>query len=142
MDKLVYPIVFVSRHYLEVKLKYLLVSASQLLDRKYSLSTKHELAETWRSLRPIIEEIFPGEDQGELNTAEPVLKEFDAKDRSSMVFRYPTDTKHTLHHHHHWTVDLQEFGQTMRKVAAFLDACGCAIDHYDGTKQEMLGSSL
>ncbi len=141
-DKLVYPIVFVSRHYLEVRLKHLLVLASRLLGRDCVLPKKHDLMSTWQPLRMLIAEIFEGQDRGELNSVEAVLREFDAKDRSSMAFRYPIDTKGELHHRSEWRLALPEFGQTMQKVAAFLDACGNAIQQYEEAKHEMLWSSL
>src|SRR5574337_1772669 len=48
-DKLFNPIVFSSRHYLEIKLKYLLLSAARLLDRDGSISADHRLTHTWRA---------------------------------------------------------------------------------------------
>ena len=141
-DKLVYPIVFVSRHYLEVRLKHLLLSASRLLDRDYSLSTRHDLMKTWQPLRILIEEIFEGQDQGELDAVEGVLKEFDAKDSSSMVFRYPIDTKGQPHHDSKWSLALPTFGQTMEKIASFLDCCAMAIEQYEEAQHDMLLSSM
>lgn len=137
-DKLVYPIVFSSRHYLEIKLKFLLLSASRLVDREASISSNHSLMHTWRALRPLLGEIFAGHDQGELDAVEAVLSEFDSRDGSSMAFRYPIDTRGESLQPTSSTIALQRFGKTMDGISAFLEACDTAIQQYADAEQEML----
>lgn len=139
-DTLIYPIVFSSRHYLEIKLKYLLVAASRLLDRECTISKSHKLMLTWRDLRPLLEEIFAGQDRGELGVVEAVLAEFDSRDGSSMVFRYPEDTKGQSHQPLSTTIGLENFRATMQNVSSLLEACDSGFQEYTDSKFDMLGS--
>jgi hypothetical protein len=131
-DTLVYPIVYLSRHYLEIKLKYLLLAASRLLDRDISIRTTHHLTDTWRDLRPLLKEIFGGQDRGELGAVEAVVREFDLRDGQSMRFRYPEDKKGETHQKGPSRVSLVKFRSTMRNVSSFLEACDSAIQEYGG----------
>lgn len=136
-DTLVYPIIFSARHYIEIKLKYLLLAASALLDRDSAVSGRHGLMETWRHLRPLLEEIFKGDDRGEIGTVQSLLQEFDVRDRSSMAFRYPVDLKGQSHHPRAFTIGLETFQKTFANLSSFFEACDAAIAEYSQYKHEM-----
>lgn len=137
-DTLVYPIIFNARHYLETKLKALTIAASQLIDRPFIPKPKHPLVSTWEVLRPLLEEVFAGHDRGELEVVERLVTEFDSRDRSSMVFRYPEDAKGQAYHGAPARIDLAAFRTTFQQVSAFLEACDSAIQEYSDYKNEML----
>lgn len=75
-DTLVYPIVFLCRHHLELLLKRTLVDAQRLLDRPAELPTHHDIERLWRNLLPLVNEIYSDDDPSELNQLRQAIREF------------------------------------------------------------------
>lgn len=111
LDSLVYPIMFLYRHYLELQLKsllrnfYLLHSLQCSYPLKETLQhlclfhgiqcrcpqKKHNLVELWDRVRPLIEEMYL-QDTEDNKHIEARIKEFNQIDPKSLAFRYPEDT--------------------------------------------------
>lgn len=98
-DILVYPIVFLYRHYIELQLKDLL----QILYKYHNLSCEppghHYLVKLWCEFRTLMERIdksFWGIEH--YDHIEARIKEFDLIDKKSDSFRYPLDRKGNLSH--------------------------------------------
>lgn len=89
-DYLVYPIVFAYRHHLELKLKYLIRTARQVVGEPGAFQRIHRLEPLWRVCRPLLRRLFSGPD-ADLDAAEALICELDALDPDGMVFRYPED---------------------------------------------------
>jgi len=85
LDFLVYPIVFLWRHYLELELKVL----RQALQGKGDLH--HKLILLWQECRSLLERHVCSPDSGDLDKIEGRIREFQDIDPDSMAFRY---TKH------------------------------------------------
>lgn len=64
MDTVVFPYLNCWRHYVELLLKKLLVSCSQLLDEPLDLKkhSHHRLDKLWASLGALLDKAFPSED--------------------------------------------------------------------------------
>lgn len=96
LDALVYPIVFVYRQSIELRLKKLVRDASRLLYRDSELSTKHDLLPRWDKLTLLLKEVEKQVqstfDQRELAHTRKLIHAFDKVDSRSMAFRYPVDT--------------------------------------------------
>lgn len=91
-DFLIYPIVFMYRQYLELRLKELLRSGKALLDQ--SLGDKeawgHDILSLWRKVRPLLEQVWPESSrEGWHHLIEARIAELAATDQKSMAFRYP-----------------------------------------------------
>jgi hypothetical protein len=93
LDALTYPIVFLYRHYLELRLKELIVDGQRLLHQPIDFQDQHGLVQLWHPCRKILGEIWPKEPAVTWDTVENLLKEFDQKDPDGMCFRYPVTTK-------------------------------------------------
>jgi len=93
LDLVAFPIAFLYRHYLELSLKALIMDAGCLLDRPQDPGHSHALLDLWRKLRPLLEEISPGESPGFLDRSEQLISEFETLDLGSYSFRYPVDKK-------------------------------------------------
>lgn len=131
-DYLVHPIVFNYRHYLEVKLKELILEGSLLLDRRFpnEILRTHDLRTLWRSCRTILESVglegTAGEE--ELDAIGEAVEELATIDGGSYAFRYPVDIKGNpslpggLSY-----INLRHFSDQMEKIAGCLDACDVAI---------------
>ena len=88
--KLVYPIVFCYRHYLELTLKSVLQQYGPLGDLTSSW-THHRLEDLWRDYRKLLGAVGgeTSEDQG-TGAVEQCVAEFAKIDSTSDAFRYPT----------------------------------------------------
>lgn len=107
-DNLVYPIMFLYRHYLEIMIKQMLWEFRSLQSylKKYYGNTeysseismekdpivKHDMVSIWEELRELIEESWGNEENlSFLVDVEHRIKEFHDIDQGSFSFRYPVD---------------------------------------------------
>lgn len=92
MDFLVYPIIFLYRHYLELQLKDLFQQLREYHNLSCELSYNHDLTQLWNKIRPLMEKISnKSEDIENNNHIEARIKEFVRIDKGSFSFRYPVD---------------------------------------------------
>ena len=92
MDFLVYPIIFLYRHYLELQLKDLFQQLREYHNLSCELSYNHDLTQLWNNIRPLMEKISnKAEDIENNNHIEARIKEFVRIDKGSFSFRYPVD---------------------------------------------------
>ncbi len=92
-DVLIYPIVFLYRHYLELHLKKLINDGNKFLELPEKNWNHHKINELWQECKKIITQIFPNEINENINALELLINEFAQKDPISTSFRYPVDTK-------------------------------------------------
>ena len=90
-DMLVYPIIYLYRQYIELRLKIILRDSRVLLDEKVDIPKTHDLSNLWGDTRKLIVKIFEGDDITPLNIVGKLINEFNSMDPESMVFRYPVD---------------------------------------------------
>lgn len=87
LDLLVFPVVYLYRQYIELRLK-------QLIGVTCGLSPKdrrtHDLTRLWRHVRPELERRFP-DSLNEFDEVERKIDDFGRVDRTSATFRYPED---------------------------------------------------
>ncbi|MDN4636477.1 hypothetical protein QCD73_08155 [Bacillus sp. PsM16] len=86
-DSQVYPILFLYRHYLELRLKQIHLVYNENSDPK---KLNHSLLENWRKAKPVIEKVFKKEKNVDevIQAMENYIQEFAEKDDHSYVFRY------------------------------------------------------
>lgn len=88
-----YPTIFLYRHYLELRLKELILAYGGNLS---GISNEHSLLNLWKELRKqddVHPEALSPETLKDLETAEKIITQFDDIDKKSQVFRYPIDKK-------------------------------------------------
>ena len=138
-----YPIVFLYRQYLELRIKELGLAAAEFLAKEYAVPTDHNLLKLWQGVRADLHEVF-AESAEDLEAVEERIEEFCSVDPSSYTFRYPADTKgkptlpsapkYVEVDAHGWPigpptqpglkqVDVSHLKQTMQSIAAVLDGC-------------------
>jgi hypothetical protein len=92
LDTLVYPVVFLYRHYFELRLKILHRELCELNEKPWSLKdSNHKLRPRWDKVRALLEEAFPADDKTHLDKISNVILDFDQLDPDSCTFRYPED---------------------------------------------------
>lgn len=137
-DYIIYPIVFLYRQFIELRLKELIRQASQLVDKPKDIPMHHSILNLWIDCRKFLEEIWPEGDKKDLDAVENCIKEFSKIDPSSMSFRYPVNKEgnpslpQNLSH-----INIRHLGEVMQGIANLLDGCDLGIDAMLDDKAEM-----
>jgi hypothetical protein len=87
-DLMIYPLVFLYRHQLELHLKDLILTGNELVDNPIKLKD-HALDGLWKDCRNILEKIGIEVDIPETRHFEESLAVLNSVDRTSTAFRYP-----------------------------------------------------
>jgi hypothetical protein len=91
IDCLVYPIVFLYRQHLELRLKAIILEGNQLLDRECALPITYNILLLWSQCKSLVKEIWPEGNDEELEAVHSCMEEFHDIDKNSISFRYPVD---------------------------------------------------
>jgi hypothetical protein len=138
-DFLVYPIVFLYRQYLELRLKELIRVSSQLLGQKPDFPKEHDLVKLWRKVRPNIGQVWPDSmTESYLEATEDRIKELYSIDPGSYAFRYPEDKKGTptlLGRQH---INLKQLRDVVKAISIVLDGSSIGMGEYLNAKHEMM----
>lgn len=138
-DFLVYPIAFLYRQYLELRLKELIFVSSRLLDQDARILKTHNLVSLWRQARPNIEAVWPdSETKGQLNAVEDRLKELCDIDSGSYAFRYPEDGKGTTTLTGMVHINLKQLRDVIQGISHILDGSSIGMGEYLNAKHEMM----
>jgi hypothetical protein len=119
-DRLVYPILFNYRQYLELALKGVIRDARKLLDERGGAPTGHGLTDLWNTARPLLWRIAPN--KADLDTTGESIRRFAAVDPTSEGFRYPVTVAGTpalpdaLKN-----IDLVQVREVVERLDGFLD---------------------
>jgi hypothetical protein len=123
IDYLVFPIVFLYRQYIELRLKEIILLGNKLFDRPQGFPKIHEISKLWKSARAILEELKPKPSSEELDTVERCMDEFSRLDPESESFRYPVTKKGMkAFPQDQVVINLRQLREIMAKIASFLDA--------------------
>jgi hypothetical protein len=132
-----YPIAFLYRQYLELRLKQLLIIGGHVVYYESKLTHGHDLRKPWAEVRKILETVWPSTHVEEMNALEKCIDELCSLDAKSMSFRYPVDKegKPTLLGLDR--VDLVNLKNVMERISSFLDASSDALgDIFDNMPRE------
>lgn len=140
-DLLVYPIVFLYRHHLELVLKDLRAAGWRLHDWDLTAKADHKLPGLWSDCRKVIEARWPDGPGSDADVVEKLIAEFDAMDPNSTAFRYsrsmkgekslPDDLTH---------LNLRHLRETMGKLSLFLQASLAGVGVNLDLKQDIESS--
>jgi len=138
-DFLVYPIVFLYRQYLELRLKELIHVSSRLLDQNIDIPRDHNLVLLWSKVSPNIEQVWPdSQTKRHLAAIKDRLEELCSIDPRSYAFRYPEDTKGapTLAGMEH--INLRRLKDVVQAISNVLDGSSLGMGEYLNAKHEMM----
>ena len=147
-DNLVYPIMFLYRHYLEIMIKQMLREFRSLqpyLKKSYGNTeynpklptekdpiVKHNLMSIWKELRELIEESWSNEENlSFLVDVEHRIKEFHDIDQGSVSFRYLVDKENNPIFQFDQEIRKVNVVQVKRVVDAITTRFGGALDKLD-----------
>ena len=125
---LVYPIIFLYRHFIELELKYVLVTygphAGQTADWE-----SHDLEVLWPKVRVVIDRFGVEEDKEGTDAVEACIIEMAKIDRDSFSFRYPVRKRGQPLPLEFESLDLENLRETMEKIRNFFLGVDGQLDH-------------
>jgi len=130
-DLIIYPIVFLYRHHLELTLKDIIRRGNELLDAPVSQRGNHSLGELWKDCRSMLERAGMPVDIPEVPEAVPFetcIEEFERLDPQGVSFRYPEEKSGTpillpgLD-----SIDLSNLRKVVERMSFFLEITRDAI---------------
>lgn len=139
-DILIFPVLFLWRHHLELKLKAISRSASSLLGQNSAPAKEHDLAQLFASARGLVEVCFAQfaekVPRAELGQIQPSLLSLRSLDPRAMAFRYPEDLTGAkpLDGATHINFDVVE--RLMKEISDVLDGVDSALAIFHDWQQE------
>lgn len=142
-DILIYPIVFLYRHHIELRLKELIKKGCDLLDDDSQLGKlDHDIEVLWIKCRKILEKICP-ESKKDLQRIGKIIKQFHEIDPNSFNFRYLTDKKGKRSINPELkSINIKEFSNSLREAVDLLEGASCQISYLQDCKSEIDESKL
>lgn len=89
-NSLIYPLIFLYRHFLERRLKGLIIDGSVLLDRNRRKLETHDIKSLWARCREILEKIFEEDNSANFDRLQKIIQQLSERDPDAQAFRYPT----------------------------------------------------
>jgi len=132
-DNLLYPIVFLFRHSIEIRLKLVIAAASHFLtsgidfDRLHSTHSLHSL---WNRAKELVQEARPDSVDLPFGDAERILLQLHEKDPGGVAFRYSLTKEGKPHGLNKVPrrVDLGNLRDVINRLENFLDTLLAIID--------------
>jgi hypothetical protein len=129
---LVYPIIYLYRHHIELTLKSIIRAAYSLLDQALTgksseTLTQHDLSKLWAVARPLLNPVcemadhsaFPLDD---LEGIDSYIRQLHEHDRDGQSFRYPTTKKGTPSLRSGLNqINIRDFSNALEKLADYLE---------------------
>lgn len=139
IDSLVYPIVYLYRQYLELRLKQLILKYRQFIGSEQDISRTHRLQHLWREFESVYRKAvreLPDEfrARGELRQVAACIKYFAEMDVTSETFRYPS---HIVDENEpNALLNIGRIAQIMGNTRSVLDGCSIVLDVWDEIRDD------
>jgi hypothetical protein len=148
-DHLVYPVIFLYRHHIELALKNIIRHTPYIIGRpltrsqKKTISASHRLDILWQDLKTLLADVCKAAGWDKIDAADEegvdsYIRQLTALDRDSYSFRYtrskkgapslPAELKY---------INLQHFAEMVERLADYLDALDTAVTVLEEGKMEM-----
>lgn len=129
-DELLYPILYLYAHSLELKLKGLVIGSSKFSEITVGLDdlkTKHDLYDLWGQLKKNLPYVYRDCPSEWIKVVDKCLKEFSDYNEGGQAFRYPLNTKKKQMLERLYCIDLVNFKEVMERISNFLSTVEEAI---------------
>jgi hypothetical protein len=130
-DFLVYPIVFLYRHHIELALKRVIRRYPELLDRELTPNEQthlggHRLDFLWQDLKPMFTAISEAvawneQDPDDIEGADDYFRQLSVLDRDSFSFRYPHSKTGERSLPEDLKIDIGHFAETIERLLQYID---------------------
>jgi hypothetical protein len=140
---LVFPIVFLYRHYVELQFKRLIPEGAFLFNRSLSvqdralLAKSHRLDQLWELLKPILQSASLKTD--DIEAIDSYVRQIHAMDELSFSFRYPTTTtgEPSIDKKKPPYINIGVFAKCMERLPSYLYGLGEMFREWYQVKCEM-----
>jgi hypothetical protein len=133
MDVLVFPIVFLYRHHIELMLKRMIVKGASFAKKTLSANetgvlTEHRLDSLWNTLRPILKTAIPSLPARALKGIDSYIKQLSHVDPTGESFRYDMSKKGKGHLAQLRHINVHIFAEAMEWLTCNLEGVDCMLD--------------
>jgi hypothetical protein len=135
-DAMVFPLVFLYRHYVELRIKEVLQSVAQLLDLPKDWKCSHHVDDLWLRLRPLLQRAAADQPARDFDNAERLIFGIARRDPISQEFRYPEDSDGKRFLADMQRLDVVNFYTAMQQLSAFLEGASMAVSVYLDAKRQ------
>lgn len=129
-DELLYPILYLYAHSLELKLKSLVIGSSKFSEMTFGIDdliTNHDLYDLWGKLKKNLPYVYRDYPSEWIKVVDKCLKEFSDHNERGQAFRYPLNTKKKQVLEKLYCIDLVNFKEVMERISNFLSTVEEAI---------------
>ncbi len=138
----IYPLIFLYRNAIELTLKRLLLSQTEICVNKRKIITiknSHNLKkDLWKNIKPMLS--YYAEIQNfdliQLEIAETYIESLNEIDKNSDTFRYPF-TKSFEYKFNNKKLDIENVHSYLKSIFSFLDACGSMMSDISEYENDM-----
>ncbi len=131
VDYMVYPVIFLYRHWFELRLKNIIDLGRQLVQvRESGYDTTHSLGRLWPVARDLIQKVWEGDRPSEFDLIESIISDFEKFDPYSQAFRYPITRNGENQLEGLNEINVMYFSDQMDKIAEFIDGAAMGISVY------------
>lgn len=136
-DFLIYPICFLYRQYIELRLKEIIRSGRTLIEEGTGFPQHHKISSLYQTAKEIIKKVFSGEGESpDLSFVDHVISEYSQIDPESYSFRYPFNKsgENLLEGITH--INLRHLSENIERFGEMVDNISFAISVYLDHKRE------
>ena len=139
-DSMVYAVMFLYRHYVELMLKGLIQLGESLDGTRAEYPKIHNIERLWNKCRPLIERAFPDGDTAAVEAVDHCMKEMAAMDPDAEAFRFPDNIRGKPTKHTKPLLGLRNVRNVMEKIAGLLDGSyDCMSEELQCRYEELQG---
>jgi len=139
-DTLIFPILFLYRHYIELMLKQILNNCAVLLEKQIKFK-HHNLKEYWELVKDntpkCAGEPLPKE---YIDAVDNIISQLDEVDRASDAFRYPSRKDGTPTLPGIKLINIKQLSEEMDKISGMLEGIELTLDSIIDYRNESLSS--
>ena len=124
-DYHVYPIVFLIRHYLELRLKELIIGIDYCENQTKQFPQTHDIQHLWSKFKKYYSDLGEDINDQRFRVVDDLIKEMSNVDPMSMKFRYPDNSNHEFNY-----LNLSNLRENFIRVCFLFDGIAMQIAHY------------
>jgi hypothetical protein len=128
-DFLIYPIVFLIRHYVELRLKEVIQGLNFCIGQTKDFPTGHNIDFLWKDFKKKYEIIGESLNYDRFTFMDSIINEIHLFDPISMSFRYPVDKEGNKIQKLN-NINIVNLRETFVRLTFFMDGIGMQISHY------------
>jgi len=137
-DVMVYPILFLYRQYIELRLKEIIREGRKLLEQGNTFPMHHKILDLWNTAKSLATKVFENESgPPDFSYADHVITEFSNVDPDSFAFRYPESKSGANPLDGITHINIRRAAEHINELAKDLDGISLGISVYRDWQQEM-----